>query len=76
MGAVLKSLARIDMSTERELRAHVPREIHAELHGPRDRDPVAILAEFDAERIHELVPERYKRMVVGSVRLLCAARRR
>ena len=48
----------------RELRARVPREAHAEFHGPRDRDAVAILAESDAERVPELVPERYKRMMV------------
>ena len=46
------------------MRARVPREAHAELHGPRDRDAVAILAESDAERVPELVPERYKRMMV------------
>jgi Uncharacterized protein conserved in bacteria (DUF2252) len=48
----------------RELRARVPREAHAKLHGPRDRDPVAILAESDAERVPELLAERYKRMMV------------
>jgi len=46
----------------RELRARTPREAHAELHGPRDRDAVAILAESDAERVQVLLPERYKRM--------------
>ena len=46
----------------RELRARVPREAHAELHGPRDRDAVAILAESDPERVAELVPLRYKLM--------------
>jgi hypothetical protein len=48
----------------RELRARTPREAHAELHGPRDRDAVAILAESDPERVAELLPERYKRMMV------------
>ena len=48
----------------RDLRARVPREAHAELHGPLDRDAVAILAEADAGRVPELVPERYKRMMV------------
>jgi uncharacterized protein (DUF2252 family) len=47
-----------------ELRARVPRAAHAELRGPRDRDAVAILAKSDAERVPELVPERYKRMMV------------
>ena len=46
------------------MRARVPREAHAEFHGPRDRDAVAILAESDAERVPELLPERYKRMMV------------
>ena len=48
----------------RELRLRTPREAHAELHGPRDRDAVAILAESDADRVAELLPERYKRMMV------------
>jgi Uncharacterized protein conserved in bacteria (DUF2252) len=47
----------------RELRARTPREAHAKLHGPRDRDAVAILAESDPERVAELLPERYKRMM-------------
>ena len=34
----------------RDLRTRVPREAHAKLHGPLDRDAVAILAESDAER--------------------------
>ena len=46
----------------RDLRTRVPREAHAELHGPLDRDPVAILAESDAERVAELLPLRYKLM--------------
>ncbi len=49
----------------RGLRARVPREAHAELHGSRDRDAVAILAESDAERVPQLLPERYKRMTAG-----------
>jgi uncharacterized protein (DUF2252 family) len=49
----------------RKLRTPVPREAHAELHGPRNRDAVAILAESDAERVPELVPERYKRMMAN-----------
>ena len=40
-------------------------EAHAEFHGPRDRDAVAILAESDAERVPELLPERYKRMMAS-----------
>src|ERR1700722_20415172 len=46
----------------RDLRTRVPREAHAELHSPLDRDPVAILAESDAERVAELLPLRYKLM--------------
>jgi uncharacterized protein (DUF2252 family) len=46
----------------RELRARTPRETHAELHGPLDRDAVAILAESDAERVPELLPLRNQRM--------------
>src|SRR5277367_3704878 len=47
----------------RDLRTRVPREAHAELHRSRDRDAVAILAEFDAERVPELLPLRYKLMM-------------
>ncbi len=49
----------------RDLRTRTPRQAHAELHGPRDRDAVAILAESDAERVPELLPERYKRMMAS-----------
>ena len=62
MAAALKSRAdRLEQG--KKLRARVPREAHAELHGPRDRDAIAILAESDAERVAELLPERYKRMM-------------
>lgn len=44
------------------LRQRVPREAHGEIHGPKDRDPVAILAEGDATRVPELIGERYARM--------------
>ena len=47
----------------RALRARTPREAHAKLHGPLDRDAVAILAESDPERVAELVPRRYKLMM-------------
>jgi uncharacterized protein (DUF2252 family) len=57
----------------RELRAGAPREVHAEFHGPRDRDAVAILAESDADRVAELVPERYKRMMVDPFAFLRGA---
>jgi uncharacterized protein (DUF2252 family) len=45
------------------LRERTPREAHADLHGPLDRDAVAILAEDDATRVPKLVPERYRRMI-------------
>jgi hypothetical protein len=57
MAAALESRAE-RYEQGRELRARVPREAHAELHGPRDRDAVAILGESDPERVPELVPER------------------
>jgi hypothetical protein len=41
------------------LRKKTPREKHAELRGPADRDAVAILAQTDRTRLPELVPERY-----------------
>ncbi len=47
----------------RALRARVPRESHAGCVLPPGRDPVAILHATDAERIPELLPERYKRMM-------------
>ena len=57
----------------RKLRTRVPREVHAELHGPRNRDAVAILAESDAERVPDLVPERYRRMMVDPFAFLRGA---
>jgi uncharacterized protein (DUF2252 family) len=57
----------------RALRARVPREAHAKLQGPRDRDPVAILAESDAERVPGLLPERYRRMTVDAFGFLRGA---
>ncbi|MGH6796774.1 MAG: DUF2252 domain-containing protein [Roseiarcus sp.] len=35
------------------------------MHGPRDRDAVAILAQSDPERVPELLPERYRRMMAN-----------
>ena len=55
------------------LRAAVPREAHAEFLGSRDRDPVAILAEGDATRVSELVPERYTRMMTSPFAVLRGA---
>jgi len=45
------------------LRRKTPREKHADLLGPADRDPVAILAEGDRTRVPELIPVRYERML-------------
>src|SRR5712672_1734006 len=47
------------------LRKKAPREEHADLHGPADRNPVAILVETDRTRVPELVPVRYERMLAG-----------
>ena len=55
------------------LRARVPREAHGDLKGPRKRNAVAILAESDPERVPELVPERYKRMMLDRSRFLRGA---
>jgi len=50
-------------SQGKKLRQHVARERHADLKGVSSRNAVAILAESDAERVPELVPERYARMM-------------
>ena len=57
----------------RDLRTRVPREAHAKLHGPLDRDAVAILAESDAERVAELLPLRYKLMTADPFAFLRGA---
>ena len=41
------------------LRRKTPRQKHADLLGPLDRDPVALLARSDRTRVPELVPVRY-----------------
>src|SRR5258707_15655778 len=55
------------------LRRMTPREKHADLHVPAHRDPVAILAAGDRTRVPELVPERYKRMLVSPFTFLRGA---
>jgi uncharacterized protein (DUF2252 family) len=55
------------------LRLTTPREAHADLKGPLKRDPVAILAESDPDRVPELVPERYSRMMQSPFALLRGA---
>ena len=55
------------------LRRQTPREAHAELKGTLSRSAVAILAESDRDRVPELVPERYARMVVNPFAFLRGA---
>src|SRR5919109_593899 len=57
----------------KRLRRKTPLARHAELHGSADRDPVAILAAGDRTRIPELIPERYKRMLVDPFHFLRGA---
>ena len=57
----------------RRLRKKVSREQHADLHGPADRDPVAILAATDRTRVPELVPVRYERMLTSPFAFLRGA---
>ena len=55
------------------LRKKSPREEHAELRGPANRDAVAILAQTDRTRLPELVPVRYQRMLVSPFTFLRGA---
>jgi uncharacterized protein (DUF2252 family) len=55
------------------LRRKTPRETHAELNNYPGRNPVALLAEGDRSRVQELVPERYKRMLVSPFTFLRGA---
>src|SRR5689334_1172472 len=55
------------------LRKKTPREAHADLRGPADRDAVAILAQTDRMRLPELVPVRYQRMLVSPFTFLRGA---
>ena len=55
------------------LRHKTPWEKHADLLGPSDRDPVAILAAGDRTRIPELVPVRYERMLTSPFAFLRGA---
>ena len=57
----------------KSLRRKTPREAHAELKGSMSRNPVAILAESDGDRVPELVPVRYQRMMVNSFAFLRGA---
>jgi len=55
------------------LRQKTPRKKHADLLGPIDRDPVAILARGDRTRVPELVPVRYERMLTSPFAFLRGA---
>ena len=55
------------------LRKKIPREQHADLHGPANRNPVAILATTDRTRVPELVPVRYERMLASPFAFLRGA---
>jgi uncharacterized protein (DUF2252 family) len=55
------------------LRRKTPREAQAELKDYAGRNPVALLAEGDRARVQELVPERYKRMLVSPFTFLRGA---
>ena len=57
----------------KELRRKTPREAHADLKGSMTRSAVEILAESDAERFPELVPERYRRMMIDPFAFLRGA---
>src|SRR5215468_3030489 len=57
----------------KKLRQHVARARHADLKGVGSRSAVDILAESDAERVPELVPERYARMMQNPFAFLRAA---
>ncbi|CAN5501907.1 DUF2252 domain-containing protein [soil metagenome] len=55
------------------LRRDTPRQAHAEWTGPLTRSAVAILAESDPDRVPELVPERYRRMMADPFAFLRGA---
>src|SRR5215510_1432242 len=55
------------------LRRKALRQKHADLHGPGERDAVAILARGDRTRVPELVPVRYERMLASPFAFLRGA---
>jgi uncharacterized protein (DUF2252 family) len=55
------------------LRQKASRQKHADLRGPPDRDPVALLARGDRTRVPELVPVRYERMLTSPFAFLRGA---
>src|SRR6478609_5967926 len=56
-----------------KLRQKTARQSHADLLGPSDRDPVAILASGDRTRIPKLIPVRYERMLTSPFAFLRGA---
>ena len=56
-----------------KLRQKSGRQSHADLLGPADRDPVAILAAGDRTRIPRLIPVRYERMLTSPFAFLRGA---
>jgi len=57
----------------KHLRKKSPREKHADLLGPADRDATAILAATDRTRVPNLVPVRYERMLANPFAFLRGA---
>ena len=57
----------------KEFRHKTPREAHADLKGTMTRSAAEILAESDTERVPELVPERYRRMMLSPFAFLRGA---
>src|SRR5260370_25587998 len=57
----------------RELGGKPPREGHADLKGSITRSAVEILAESDPDRVPDLVPERYARMMLNPFAFLRGA---
>jgi len=53
-----------------KLRRKIARQDHADLLGPADRDPVAILAAGDRTRLPNLIPVRYQRMLANAFAFL------
>src|SRR5215475_354880 len=56
-----------------KLRRKISRQNHADLLGPADRDPVAILAAGDRTRLPNLIPVRYQRMLASPFAFLRGA---
>jgi uncharacterized protein (DUF2252 family) len=62
-----KAAAEVDLAADgKERRREVPRSRHGEWEPPADRDPIATLAAQDKDRVPELVPIRYGRMLTSA----------